>query len=85
MSAFRVQCDQHHAADPNRWIDLCGDYEARIELVYLEPPLPIIFEQSAMRSPPVPTRAIQRLIDKLEPPTWTEAHSLILVTNTGTA
>lgn len=64
-----------------RWIDLCADYGARVELVYVEPPLSTIFEQNARRSPPVPTKAIQRLIDKLEPPTWTEAHSLIRVTN----
>jgi predicted kinase len=44
-----------------RWVDHCANYGARIELVYLEPPLPIILEQNARRSRPVPTRAIARL------------------------
>ena len=64
-----------------RWIDLCADYGARIELVYVEPPLSIIFAQNARRTLPVPRQAIQRLIDKLEPPTWTEAHSLTMIAN----
>jgi predicted kinase len=68
-----------------RWVDLCADYGARIELVYLEPPLPIILEQNARRARPVPTRAIERLIDKLEPPTLTESHALTYVANSGPA
>ncbi len=59
-----------------RWIDLCADYGARVELVYLEPPLSVIFERNARRSPTVPRRVIERLVEKLEPPTWAEAHSL---------
>jgi predicted kinase len=68
-----------------RWVDLCADYGARIELVYLEPPLPIILEQNERRARPVPTRAIERLIDKLEPPTLTESHALTYVANSGPA
>jgi putative nucleotidyltransferase with HDIG domain len=64
-----------------RWIDLFTDYGARIELVYVEPPLPLIFAQNARRSRPVPARAIERLVGKLEPPTRTEAHSLTMVAN----
>jgi predicted kinase len=62
-----------------RWIDLFADYGARIELIYLEPPLPRIFQQNDNRHQPVPRRVIQRLMDKLEPPTWAETHSLTLV------
>lgn len=62
-----------------RWINLCADYGARIELVYLEPPLPIILQQNERRARPVPRQVIQHLIEKLEPPTWAEAHSITLV------
>jgi len=62
-----------------RWIDLFADYEARVEVVYVEPPLPMIFEQNERRAKPVPKQVIQHLVDKLEPPTWAEAHCLSLV------
>ena len=61
-----------------RWIDLFADYLGRIELVYVEPPLPTIFHQNERRAKPVPKQVIQRLVEKLEPPTWAEAHSLTL-------
>lgn len=64
-----------------RWIDLFADYGARIELVYLEPPLSVILDQNSRRHRAVPVRAIERLVDKLEPPTWAEAHSLTLIGN----
>jgi predicted kinase len=60
-----------------RWIDLFADYDARIELVYVEPALSQIFQQNARRTNPVPRQAIERLIEKLEPPTVTESHSLV--------
>ena len=62
-----------------RWIDLFVDYGARVEVVYLEPPLPIVFQQNERRPKPVPRQVIQRLVEKLEPPTWAEAHSITLV------
>jgi predicted kinase len=62
-----------------RWISLFADYGARVELVYLEPPLSEIFRQNTHRPRPVPRAVIQRLVDRLEPPTWAEAHRLTLV------
>ena len=62
-----------------RWIDLFADYAARVEVVYVEPLLSTILEQNDLRPEPVPKQVIQRLVEKLEPPTWTEAHSLTLV------
>jgi len=62
-----------------RWIDLFADYGARVEVVYLEPPLPVIFQQNERRVKPVPKQVIQHLVEKLEPPTWAEAHSVSLV------
>lgn len=60
-----------------RWINLFADYNARIEIVYLEPALSTILGQNKRRPSPVPQRIILRLLDKLEPPTVTECHSLI--------
>ena len=52
---------------------------ARIEIVYVEPPLPVILSQNARRVRPVPEKVIRELADKCEPPTLTEAHGLMIV------
>lgn len=62
-----------------RWIDLFADYDARIEVVYIEPPLPVILARNARRPDPVPERVIRRLAEKCEPPTLAEAHGLGMV------
>lgn len=62
-----------------RWIDLCAEYGARVEIVYVEPPLPTILAQNRGREKAVPERVIQHLSDLLEPPTITEAHALRVV------
>jgi putative nucleotidyltransferase with HDIG domain len=41
-----------------RWIDLAHDYGARIEIVYIEPPLAMVLDQNKSRSNPVPDRVI---------------------------
>src|SRR5687767_2365975 len=41
---------------------------ARIEIIYLEPPLENISEQNRNRPDPVPTSVINHLTEKLEPP-----------------
>lgn len=61
-----------------RWIDLFADYGALIEVVYVEPPLPEILARNARRSSPVPERVILRLAEKSEPPTFAEAHELVV-------
>ena len=61
-----------------RWIDLCADYGARIELVYVEPAFDVILRQNRQRNRPVPEHVIRELAQKCEPPTWTEGHGLIL-------
>ena len=60
------------------WIDLCADYGARIELVYVEPPFQRILEQNRHRGQPVPEKAIRDLASKCEPPTWAEGHGLMI-------
>jgi len=61
-----------------RWIDLFADYHARIEMVYVEPALSVILDQNKRRKRVVPEDVIVEMADKLEPPTWTETHSLIV-------
>ncbi|MHC5543760.1 AAA family ATPase, partial [Singulisphaera rosea] len=60
------------------WLELFSDYGTRIEMVYIEPPLPLILSRNARRSSPVPERVILRLAEKLEPPTLVEAHGLLV-------
>ena len=60
-----------------RWIDLFADYHARIELVYVEPPFNDLLKQNSCRHNRVPERVIRKLAAKCEPPTLTEAHTLI--------
>lgn len=62
----------------NRWIDLFADYGARIEIVYLEPPLPLLRERNRHRHCPVPETVMERLLRKLEPPTAIEGHDVKL-------
>ena len=52
-----------------RWIDLFADYDARIEIVYVEPPLPVILAQNRRRERPVPEKVIRELAARCEPPT----------------
>ena len=51
-----------------RWIDLFADYSARIEIVYVEPPVATILTQNKRRTSPVPEKVILRLLEKLEVP-----------------
>jgi putative nucleotidyltransferase with HDIG domain len=62
-----------------RWIDLFTDYAARIEIIYLEPPVSMILAQNKQRTNPVPEKVVLRLLEKLEPPNITEAHILLMV------
>jgi len=61
-----------------RWLDLFADYNARIEVVYLEPPFENLLRQNKARSKAVPDLVIRRLADKSEPPTWIECHGLVM-------
>ena len=93
IQAAREQCREHLRAARDfafnatnitrqmrkRWIDLFTDYGARIEIVYVEPPTRTILAQNKQRTNPVPEKVILRLLEKLEPPTVTEGHSLVFV------
>jgi predicted kinase len=93
IQAARLRCREHLRARQDfafnatntvihtrkRWIDLFADYGARIELIYLEPPLAVIYEQNERRPQRVPKNVIRALLEKTEPPTRAEAHSVTLV------
>jgi predicted kinase len=65
------------------WIQLARDYGYRINIVYLEPPIPQVLKQNSSRgSKKVPEYIIHKLVDKLSPPTPEEAHTINLVSNT---
>jgi putative nucleotidyltransferase with HDIG domain len=92
IQAARERCREHLRAGANfafngtnitrqmrqRWIDLFTDYRARIEIVYVEPPVATILAQNKHRANPVPETVILRLLEKLEPPTVTECHALTI-------
>lgn len=61
------------------WIELFSDYGARIEMVYVEPPVNVILKQNRERQKVVPESVIRKLANKCEPPTWWECHDLALV------
>lgn len=96
IQAGREQCREHLRAGRDyafnatnitrqvrtRWIDLAADYQARIEIVYLEPPWNQICEQNSRRPDPVPTSVMTRLLHRLEPPTITEGHDLKIIAET---
>lgn len=59
-----------------RWIDLFHDYRARIEIVWIEPPLAQILKQNREREARIPERVIMELLERTEIPNWTEGHGL---------
>ncbi len=64
-------------------IDLCAAYHARLRVVYLEPPIPLIRARNAGRAKRVPERVWERLFDKLDVPTLAEAHAVEYVVGEG--
>lgn len=62
-----------------RWLGLFRDYGARVELVYVEPALPRLLEQNKNRAHPVPENVVLDLLEKCEPPTLWEGHSVTYV------
>jgi len=42
------------------------------------PPLETIFQRNRGRESRVPTDVIERLWERIEPPTWAECHGLVL-------
>lgn len=97
IQAAREQCRVHLRAGQDfafnatnltrqmrqRWLSLFADYDARVEIVYLEAPLDVLLHRNRKRSHPVPERVIRSLLDKVEPPTIAEAHACEYVVTDG--
>ncbi len=62
-------------------IELFTNYHARVNIVYLEVPLTIQQQRNRARSAVVPQQAIDRMVDRLEIPQITEAHSVQWILN----
>lgn len=62
----------------SRWLDLFADYNARIEVVYVEPLFECLLRRNKSRQSAVPESVIRKLADKCEPPTWIECHNLLI-------
>ena len=59
-----------------RWIRLFKDYNAKIEIVYVEPDWHTLLKQNKERESHVPLRVLEKLANKFEPPTLLEAHQV---------
>lgn len=68
-------------ATRGRWLDLFADYNAQIDIVYIEPPFSTIIRQNRERSSAIPENGIRRLAEKCEPPTWLECHRLQMLSS----
>ena len=62
----------------SRVLRLLRDYNARIEITYLEPPRATLLTQNRARPDAVPEAVIHKLAAKLEPPGPDEAHAIHL-------
>ncbi len=58
-------------------LGLFRDYGARTEIVYVEVPPRVLFQQNDARESAIPHKAIKAYIEKLEVPSGIEAHGLI--------
>jgi predicted kinase len=57
-------------------IDLFVGYGARVRLIYLEVPWSEILQRNRTRAAAVPVAALQKMANRLEVPTVTEAHQV---------
>lgn len=57
-------------------IDLFFTYRARVRIEYIEVPYKVLMQQNKSREAMVPAVAVDRMIDKMEIPTLTEAHEV---------
>jgi len=65
----------------SKWISLFLEYGARVRIIYLEVPYASLMKQNHNREHKVPEKVINRMISKLEIPTYNEAHDIEYHTN----
>ncbi len=57
----------------NAIVDLCTDYKARVRLVYLDAAEPVLRSRNSAREKPVPSSALNRMVDRWTVPDAAEA------------
>lgn len=60
-------------------ISMFLDYNAKVNIVYVEAPYKVLLERNSKRKIPVPNDVIDKLVGKLEPPKLWEANSVTFV------
>jgi len=60
----------------NKWISLFTEYGGRVTIVYIEVPYRQLLSQNRNREYPIPAAALEKMIGKLEIPTYREAHEI---------
>lgn len=61
----------------SRWISLFAEYGARVKIIYLEVPYSTLLKQNHNREHKVPENVLERMINRLEVPTFKEAHTVV--------
>jgi predicted kinase len=64
-----------------QWIQLCRDYHAKVDIVYVERPFEQLLMYNKKRQRVVPEAVISRLIDRMEPPTLAECYEMEVYLN----
>jgi len=60
----------------DKLIHIASDYHARIRIMYMEPSIPEVRRRNTSRAKVVPESAWNRMFDRLDIPTLTEAHAV---------
>ncbi len=60
-------------------VGLFLDYGARVRIVHVEAPEPVLRARNAARDEPVPTAVLDRMVQRWEPPYAREAHEILWV------
>ena len=63
----------------SKWLPMFADYGARVHLIYLEVPYTQLLSQNRNREHSVPNDVLHRMIEKLEIPDYSEAHTVDFV------
>ncbi len=61
----------------SKWLSLFNEYSARVKIIYLEVPYQTLIKQNHNRDYKVPLSVIERMIDRLEVPSFGEAVEVV--------
>lgn len=65
-------------------LDLLFAYDARVRIVHLEQPLPVLLQRNARRDSSLSNRSLLQMLTRWEAPLPTEAHEVVFVSAEGT-